>query len=112
VDELPEGLDAGDGARDHVLAIKHGAMNLANRLPRGPGEIPEQRPVVAEEDPEPLRDGENLSACGTHRQASWRWATGAQTSSATCMAMSRVRFWWQLGHKHRLRHENATNISC
>ena len=35
----------------------------------------------------------------------------AQTSSATCSAVSKVRFWWQEGQVQRCLQEKATNIS-
>ena len=40
-----------------------------------------------------------------------RCATGEQTSSATCRAVSNVRFWWQEGQVQRCLQEKATNIS-
>ena len=37
-----------------------------------------------------------------------RCATGRQTSSATWIAVSKVRFWWQDGHVQRCLQEKAT----
>ena len=41
-----------------------------------------------------------------------RCATGKQTSSATCRAVSNARFWWQRRARARCLQEKATNISC
>ena len=40
-----------------------------------------------------------------------RWGTSAQTCSATQLAFSSARFWWQQGQKLRTQQENGTKSS-
>ena len=68
--------------------------------------------VEAEINPEPFRNGEDLSACNTHRQADCRCGTSAITSSRTCIESSRTRFWWQDVQKHLPLQEKETNKPC
>jgi hypothetical protein len=52
VDELPEGLNAGDD----ILTTEHLPINRDGGLPSGAGEFPEQPAVMATVDPQPLGD--------------------------------------------------------
>jgi hypothetical protein len=104
MDELTEGMDARHHARTDVAPIQHRAGDLQDRLPGETRKLAQQPPVVAEEDPQTLG---RLGIVKTN----WRWATAPQTSRAMWWAITSARFWWQLGHRHRRRHEKATKNS-
>ena len=48
VDQLAEGLDAGDHAGQQVVPAQRGAINLPHRFPREPRQLAQQRAVEPE----------------------------------------------------------------
>jgi len=82
VQEFAVGLDRDDHARQGVPSPEQAADFRLDAPPRTGGELAEQLAVEAGVQPQPLRDGH--TTC--------RWATGEQTSSATCRAVSNARF--------------------
>jgi len=56
VDQFTERLDAGNHAREDVVAIENRSVHLEYGLPRRAGEPPQEAAVVAEVDSQPLRD--------------------------------------------------------
>ena len=59
IDQLTEGLDAGDHARDDVAAFEHLPIDLDSSPPSGTGQFAQQVAVVATENSEPLGDRED-----------------------------------------------------
>ncbi len=66
-------------------------------------ELAQQLAIEAGVQPQAFGDGQDDLPVRRREQ---------QTSSATWMAVSRARFWWQEGQVQRCLQEKATNISC
>ena len=64
VDELSEGLNAGDHAGNDIATVEHLPINLDGGLPSGAGQLAEQTPIVAAENPQPLGNRKDELAMG------------------------------------------------
>ena len=101
VQQFAMSLNRRDHAGHHTLAAE---QPLCFRL--------ETRPGTGREFTQQLA----IESCVTSQtpggHTTCRWATGEQTSLATCSAVSNVRFCWYEGHVQCCWQEKATNISC
>ncbi len=81
LDQLAEGVDGGDHAWRHILAVEDSAVDLQHRLPGETGQLGEKPAVEAEEDPQALGDREPELSVGD----------GAQVTGDVLLAVLRGR---------------------